>query len=53
MNDKIPYLVACTAHIDQNTKKSSIESGFEIILEVPIKIQNIIDHVIPKIMNIK
>jgi hypothetical protein len=27
MNDKIPYLVACTANIDQNTKKSSIRSS--------------------------
>ena len=49
----MPYLVACTAHVDQNTKKSALESGFEIVLEVPIKIQNIIDHVIPKLMDIR
>ena len=40
-------MVACSSFVDEKTKKNALDSGFKIILDVPIKMQLINDLVLP------
>ena len=45
--NKHPLIVACSAHIDEATRKKNFEMGFDMVFEAPLnslKMKEIIDR---------
>ena len=48
-----PYLVACSGFINQEIKNKAIDSGFDLVIEQPLNVQTLRNHIIPKTIELK
>ena len=48
-----PYLVACSGFINQEIKNKAIDSGFDLVIEQPLNVQTLRNHIIPKTVELK